>query len=236
MEPDRLSTVLAAMADGTAAERGSMIDRVCHAAVRLLSLSGAGLALIVDGELRETAGVSGPRVALVQELELMLGEGPCVEAWRTMEPVLEADLAKPARARWPAFAEAAQRAGAHAVFALPLRLGAIGIGVLVLYRDRAAPLGEEELALGLVLAEVATLSVLGLQAGAPAEGLHRLIADEPAHWAEIHQATGMVSAQLEIPLDEAFVRLRSHAFADGRPLREIANDVIAGRVRLAEDR
>ena len=69
--------------------------------------------------------------------------------------------------------------------------------MLALYRDHAAPLEEEELALGLVLAEVATQTILGLQAGAPPQQLHVLLADEPAHWAEIHQATGMVSVQLE---------------------------------------
>jgi GAF domain len=198
----------------------------------LLSLSGAGISLMVDGELRGTAGVSEPGIEVVQELQLALGEGPCVDAWRSMEPVLEADLANPAQARWPAFAHAAVQAGVRAVFALPLQLGAVGLGVLVLYRDRPAPLGDEELVLGLVLAEVATQTVLGLQAGTPAEQLNVLLATEPAHWAEIHQATGMASAQLEVSLDDAFVRLRSYAFANERPLREVAGDVVARRLRL----
>ncbi len=79
--------------------------------------------------------------------------------------------------------------------------------------------------MGLVLADVATHSVLGLQAGAPGGELHRLLAREPARWAEIHQATGMVSAQPQVTLDEAFVRLRGHAFADGRPLRDFARQL-----------
>jgi hypothetical protein len=229
---ERLSVVLRAMAD---ADRGgcvSMVDRVCGAAVSLLSLSGAGISLMVDGELRGTAGASEAGIEVVQELQLTLGEGPCVDAWRYMEPVLEADLAGAALVRWPAFAHAGVQAGVRAVFAFPLRLGAVGVGILALYRDRPAPLGEEGLALGLVLAEVATQTILGLQAGAPAEELHVLLADEPAHWAEIHQATGMVCAQLEVSLDEAFVRLRSFAFASDRPLREVAEDVVARRLRL----
>lgn len=230
---NRLSVVLRAMADAAPGASASMVDRVCAAAVELLSLSGAGLSLMADGELRGSAGVSEPGIAAVQELQLTLGEGPCVDAWGSMEPVLEADLADPAHARWPAFAHAGVQAGVRAVFAFPLRLGAAGIGVLVLYRDRPAPLGDEELALGLVLAEVATHTILGLQAGAPAEQLHVLLADEPAHWAEIHQATGMVSAQLGVSLDDAFVRLRSHAFANDRALREVAGDVVDRRLCLA---
>jgi hypothetical protein len=232
MASERLSVVLRAMADADSDGGASMVDRVCRAAVALLALSGAGLSLMVDGELRGSAGVCEPGIAAVQELQLSLGEGPCVDAWRRMEPVLEADLAHPAQARWPAFAHAGVQAGVLAVFAFPLQLGAVGLGVLALYRDRPAPLSDEELAVGLVLAEVATQIVLGLQAGAPPEQLHVLLADEPAHWAEIHQATGMVSAQLEVSLDEAFVRLRSFAFANERPLREVAEGVVARRLRL----
>jgi hypothetical protein len=233
---DRLSVVLRAMANVEVTKPAPMIDRLCLAAVELLSLSGAGLSLIVDGKLRGTAGVSEPGIAAVHELQLSLEEGPCIDAWRSMEPMLEADLADPARVRWPAFAMAAVSAGVMAVFAFPLRLGAVGLGVLALYRARPAVLSEEEVALGLVLAEVATQTILGLQAGAPAEELHVLLADEPAHWAEIHQATGMVSAQLGVSLDEAFVRLRSFAFGSGRPLREVAGAVVERHLRLADER
>lgn len=210
----------------------SVVDRLCGAAVVLLSLKGVGMSLMVDGALRGTAGVSEPGIAVVQELQLGLGEGPCVDAWASMKPILEADLAAPAVVRWPAFAQAGVDAGIRAVFAFPLHLGAIRIGVLVLYRDRRGALSADELALGLVLADVATWVILGVQSGAPADVVHELLATEPPHWPEIHQATGMVSVQLGVSLDEAFVRLRAHSFADGRPLRDVARDVVARRLRL----
>ncbi len=209
-----------------------VIDRVCSAAVELLSLSGAGLSLMVEGDLRGTAGVSEPGVELVQELQLTLGQGPCVDAWVSGEPVLEADLAEPAVARWPIFAEVAVRAGVRGVFALPLRIGAIGIGVLVLYRNRPGSLSVEELARGLVLADVAAHAILEVQAGALADRLDTTLAQEPAHWAEVHQATGMVSTQLGIPLDDAFVLLRAHSFANNLSLREVAGAVVSRRLRL----
>lgn len=228
---DRLSAVLAAMAD-VDGDAPSVLDRLCGAAVALLSLRGAGISLMVDGELRGTVGVSEPVIATVQELQLELGEGPCLDAWARIEPVLEPDLRDPASARWPVFARAGVEAGVLAVFAFPLSLGAIQIGVLVLYRDRSGGLSRDELAYGLVLADLATWVILGLQSGAPVDALHELLASEPPHWAEVHQATGMVSVQLGVPLDEAFVRLRAHAFSDGRPLREIAREVVARRLRL----
>jgi hypothetical protein len=147
---------------------------------------------------------------------------------------LEPDLADPSLVRWPAFAQEGVEAGVRAVFAFPLQIGAIGIGVLVLYRDRPGGLSEEEIARGLVLADVATQVILVLQAGAAADKLHELLANEPPHWAEVHQATGIVAVQLGSGLAEAFVRLRAHAFAEGRPLRLVARDVVGGRLRLDE--
>src|ERR1700734_4188493 len=133
MPTDRLSVVLKEIVDADVDGSSSLVDRVCMAAVSLLSLGGAGLSLMVDGELRGTAGVSDPGIAVVQELQLTLGEGPCVDAWTSRAPVLESDLAEPAVARWPAFAQAGVGAGILAVFAFPLALGAIRLGVLVLY-------------------------------------------------------------------------------------------------------
>lgn len=233
MASDRLSVVLRTIADVDEADGRTVLDRVCIAAVSLLSLSGTGLSLMVDGELRGSAGVSDSGIGVVQELQLALGEGPCVDAWRGRTAVLEPDLADPAVVRWPVFAQAGVDARVRAVFALPLHLGAIAIGVLVLYRDRPGPLSADELASALVLADVATHMVLNLQAGAPEGTLHALLAKEPSHWAEIHQATGIASVQLGVPLDEAFVRLRAHAFGSARPLQDVARDLVAGRVRLA---
>lgn len=218
-----------AAVDGDAA---TVIDRVCVAATRVLSLSGAGLSLMVDGELCGTAGATGSGIELIQELQLSLGQGPCVDAWRSGEPVTESDLADPALLRWPVFAQPAVEAGVRAVFAFPLRVGAIRIGVMALYRDREGGLSADEFADGLVLAEVAVQVILGLQAGAEPDALHALLSTQPAYWAEVHQATGMISAQLGVSLDEAFVRLRAVSFAENRQLGEVAGDVVARRLRL----
>lgn len=223
---------MAAMADAGDGAGLSVVDRLCAAAGRLLPLNGAGVSLLVDGQLRGAPGVSGAGAVTVHELQLTLGEGPCIDAWTDGEMMLEPDLADPAMVRWPAFARGAQDAGVRAVFAFPLQLGAISVGVLVLYRDRAGPLSADELGYALVLAELGTVVLLGLQSRAEDDTLHELLAGEPAHWAEIHQATGMIAEQLGVSLDEAFVRLRAHAFGEERPLREIAREVIAGCLRL----
>lgn len=97
----------------------------------------------------------------------------------------------------------------------------------------AGGLSGDELACALVLAELAVWMIVG-QSHAAEEALDTVLAGEPPHWAEVHQATGMVSVQLGVPLDEALVRLRAYAFADGRSLREVSRDVVARRVRLED--
>jgi hypothetical protein len=229
---DRLTAVLAAIASVGGDNDLSVLDRLCAAAVSLLSVTDAGISLMVDGQLRGTAGRSGPAVSRVQELQFELGEGPCPDAWSMREPVVEPDLAAPAVVRWPAFAAAAGPLGVASVFAFPLRLGAIRVGVLVGYRDRPGNLSADQLADGLALADVACWVILGLQSQAQEESLHELLAVEPPHWAQIHQATGIVSAQLEVPLEEALARLRAYAFVEGRPLREIAREIVSRQLRF----
>lgn len=123
--------------------------------------------------------------------------------------------------------------GIRAVFAFPLRVGAIRIGVLDLYRDRAGTLSADELTEALSFADAATLVLLHAQAGSPAsEPFPEL--DERA---EVHQATGVISVQGAVGLAEALVLLRARAFAEGRPVGDVARDVLSGTVDFgkAED-
>ena len=54
----------------------------------------------------------------------------------------------------------------------------------------------------------------------------------PEH-AVVHQATGMLAAQLDIDLAEALARLRARAYADDRPLYDVSVDVVTRALRLA---
>lgn len=53
---------------------------------------------------------------------------------------------------------------------------------------------------------------------------------------QVHQATAMVTAQAGVSVDQAYLMLRARAFAEERPLAELAADVVARHVRFgAED-
>jgi len=210
---------------------------LCAVCVDVLPITGAGLSLITDSGHVGTVAASSPVTARVDELQFTLGEGPCVEAFQLGGPVLEPDLNAATAARWPGFAPAAIKAGVRAAFAFPLQVGAFRLGALNLFRDSEGSLTAEEIADALLLADAATRILLDLEAES-ATGEVPAELDDPAMWqVEVHQATGMIMAQLNVRVDEAFVRLRAHAYATDRPLGEVARDVVARRLRLdGEDR
>jgi hypothetical protein len=173
--------------------------------------------------------------ARVEQLQFLLGEGPCRDAYAGLGPVLAEDLRAPVWQRqWPAFAPAAVQAGAHAVFALPLHVDGARIGVLDLYRDTVGRLTEQTLADALTLADAVTELLLGetLTDGDDAALLADGRGEHLLQRAAVHQATGMISVQLAVPVEDALARLRAHAFATGRELDEVAADVLARRLRF----
>jgi hypothetical protein len=123
-------------------------------------------------------------------------------------------------------------AGAQAVFAFPLRIGAIRIGVLDLYRDRPGLLTDDQHADSLVLANVAAEMILLLQADAPAGTVAAELDAGSDFHPIVHQTSGMVAAQLGVSVRRALLRLRARAFATGRSVHSVARDVVSGRLRF----
>jgi GAF domain len=207
--------------DGT-----DLLAVLAAACVRALPVTGVGLALMTDAGPAGTVTATDGVARELEDLQFTLGEGPCVDASRTGRPVLQPDLALTAPPRWPVFAEGALQARIRAVFAFPLRVGAIRVGVLDLYRDRSGPLSADEVGEALSFADAATQVLLFGQTGLVEPG-DVLAVDERA---EVHQATGVVAVQAAVGLAEAFVLLRARAFAEQRPVGDLARDVLTGAV------
>jgi len=213
------------------AVHGPDVARLCDACVAdLPGVGGAGLAVMSSLPAQQVRYVSDPTSARVEELQVMLGEGPRVDAFTGGSPVLATDLDDPFwLQRWPGFAPAAVGAGARAVFALPLQVGAVRLGVIDLYRAGPGALIGDDLAEALAFADAAIELLLAEQLpGAQIPGSTRLF----PHRAVVHQATGMISAQLDGPVADAFLRLRAYAYASERSLDHIAAEVVGRRLRF----
>lgn len=208
------------------------LDSLLLSCCRATGLDGAGVS-IVDGDgTREPLYASDEVATVIERLQLTLGEGPCVELARTGTPVLVADLTDPRDVlprRWPVFRSEATKAGARAIFAFPIRIGAIWLGAVDFYRQTPGPLGHREVSTALSWVDEVGLAVL----------------EAPNYYGDpeapitasmlVHRAAGMVMAQLNSSIEEAMIRLRATAFADGLTLNELAAHVVNGRRRFSKE-
>jgi GAF domain-containing protein len=209
--------------------------RLCEVCAEVTDMSGAGIMLMSEDLPRGAVCTTNEVSDLIEQLQFELGEGPCVDACKEDRPVLEPDLAAPRVPRWLAFREPAVKAGVRAIFGFPLEVGAIRLGALNLYCDRPGPLSYEQHADALVMADIVAQSLLAIQANAPPGKLAaELEAGADFHYV-VHQASGMVAAQLDVSVGQALIRLRAYAFGHDRPLAEVAKDIVARRFRFDSD-
>lgn len=230
MTEDRRARILRRLyPDGSADLDAARLGRVCTA---VTGATGAGLMLmsgdVPAGSVAATNAVS----AMIEDLQFALGEGPCIDAYRTDRPVLEPDLAYPAVPRWIAFSPPAVDAGVRAIFGFPLRVGSARLGALNLYSDLPRSLTPDQHADALVMAEVAAQALLIMQSNAPPGALAAELEHGSNFQNVVHQAAGMLAVQLDVSVAQALIRLRGHAFGAGRPLTDVAHDIVARRLRF----
>jgi hypothetical protein len=209
--------------------------RLCVVCAEVTAMSGAGIMLMAGSEPRGSVCTTNEVSERIEHLQYTLGEGPCIDAHRLQQPVLEPNLAQPTTSRWVAFTPAALEAGARAVFGFPLHVGKVRLGAMNLYRDRPGEFSEEQHADALVMADVAARAVLGMQGDTPRGMLAAELEAGGDFQLVVHQASGMVAAQLGVSVGEALSRLRAQAFADDRLLVDVADDVVSRRLRFARE-
>ncbi len=140
--------------------------RLCQVCAEVTAMGGVGIMLMEDDRPQRSLCTTNEMSDLIEQLQYALDEGPAVDAYRRDGPVTEPDLVGAGARRWPTFAPAAVRAGVLAVFGYPLRVGAVRLGALSLWRDRPGPLDDGQHAAALVMADIGAEAALVLQAAA----------------------------------------------------------------------
>ena len=202
---------------------------LCDPFLSVLPVEGAALSVLV-GPGQATVSSSNATAARIDELQFDLGEGPCWDAMSTRRPVLRPDFALVGSEDWPLFNEGVRRDGIHeeigALYAFPLYVGSLDLGAVDLYASAPRELQGTEVRRVSKLAELASWQVL-----------RRILGDDgseedlsPLSRRDVHQATGMVLAQLNISANDALLLLRAHAFSSGRSVMDVAADVVERRL------
>lgn len=205
------------------------IEALCSLAATELAVSGAQMTV-----LSELGGTDHrvPWQALVHatdtvssglaDLQLTVGEGPCLDVDTTGRPMLVPDVHE-AAGRWPAFTPGAVELGAVTMFSFPMRTGAAQLGTLNFYRDTTGPLSESQLSDALILTDLATQTTMA-EFDRHATGDFSWLADPDA---VVQQASGMVAVQRETNAETAMLHLRAYGYAHDLLLGEVARRVVA---------
>lgn len=201
------------------------LQKVCADATVALSAVGVGVSVMSAKDGHRMAAASDPATERLEELQFTFGEGPCIDAFAASRPVLVPELDGTVMRRWPVYGPAVHEKGIRAVFAFPLQVGAVRLGVLDVFRTRQGQLSRDQIGWAVTFADRAVATLLDGRDG-------RDLDEAVEYRARLYQAQGMVMMQLGVPLAEAMVRLRAYAYSEDRPLSEVADDVVSRRLRF----
>ncbi|KJQ54799.1 GAF and ANTAR domain-containing protein [Microbacterium sp. SA39] len=206
-----------------------------HSFLAVLPVTGASVSTLGDFLGSQTVSATDTSSAWLDELQFDLGEGPCWDALRLAAPVKETDL-RGARgpARWPAFGRAVQDRDIASIFAFPLTLGSLRFGAVDLYSRVPLDLDGEQTRHASALASAVARRVL--RDSIAATEFQDETTLSPFSRRQVHQATGVVLAQLDIDAEDALLLLQSRAFATESSVMSVADDVLAGRLIFTKDR
>lgn len=220
---------------GPRPEAVQRVEQTCRRCLLPVGVDGGGVALVTGRGHRATVCATDDVASRIEDIQFLLGEGPCIDASSTRSPVLVADLTDPregVQVRWPGFLPDAAEWGVRAVFAFPLRLGAIALGAMDLYRREPGPLSAGQLRAALLAADAAALALLDVAAPADIGG----DGAQPVDFRlAVHAAAGMVQVQLRTTIEMALVHLRAAAYVEGRSINDVAAEVVEGRRRFDGD-
>jgi len=198
--------------------------------VQLLGVSAAGLLLTDQQDRLQVVAASSERTRLLELFQLQTDQGPCVDCFRTGQPVSVTDL--PSAGRWPRFTAAAAEVGFAAVHALPMRLRAEVIGALNLFDTNPGAMDRDKLRIGQALADVATIGLLQQRAIHRRDVLTEQLQTALNSRILIEQAKGVLAERLHVDLADAFTLLRSGARSHNRRLSDLAQAIVDGTEQL----
>ncbi|MGH9288576.1 MAG: ANTAR domain-containing protein [Acidimicrobiales bacterium] len=198
---------------------------LAHRCVELLGAREGGVVLADERGLLRSVASSHESAHLLDLFELQNQEGPCLDCYRTGEPIINHSLAPPDH-RWPKFAAEARRLGFTTVHALPMRLRRDVIGAVNIFASNATNLTRSEIEVGQALADVATVGLL--QERREARLLNEQLQVALNSRIVIEQAKGMLAERRQIDMDATFNILRAYARNTNQKLSSVAQALLDG--------
>jgi GAF domain-containing protein len=196
----------------------------------VLGLGGSGVTMAEEGQLHFVTAVSPEST----ELDLSRGEheeGPCRDAYETGEVVRVSDV-RLETARWPEFSAAATRSGVASVAGIPMRHADAIIGAFNIYSNEPRQWSEEDIAVAVVLADVATSYVINASKLHDQEQLSEHLQKALESRVVIEQAKGITAERKSVTVDHAYQLMRRHARTNHASLRTVAEAIVDVGLRV----
>ena len=205
--------------------------RLGEAVRRMLRADGVAITLGYLSDSRITLCATSEVAAALESLQEVLGQGPGFEAARN-DVVVVADLDGDADERWPMLAQTLEsRYGSLRVYAVPVHAnGRLG-GVATLHTGWQQSLAEPADHMAFLVNAVG--AALVTDAATHPEG-HLQSGDGWSSRSLVHQATGMVMAQVRVTPEDALALLRGHAYALATDINDVAQRVVGRSVNFSD--
>jgi GAF domain-containing protein len=211
------------LTDETVACALELITTSAQAAVA--GAAGAGVTLIDNAGLKHTASASNPLVHVADGRQYELGQGPCLLAWASGEPVLVHDVRNDQR--WPEWAEAATELGLRSSVSAPLLAGESALGAVKVYAHQASVFDHTTVHLLELFAAQATIFLINVQARESAQSISAEFHDALAHRETIAVAKGILMARHGMDEDTAMQDLMMESRRSKRSLRDVAVELVS---------
>jgi GAF domain-containing protein len=231
LNPEKLAGTFVDLADSLVDDFDALdlLNVLVERCVDVLGVAAAGL-MFADGQEQLRLAVSSSEGARLMDLyQLQNDEGPCLDCYRSGQPVSGVPLQE-AQDRWPNFAAAATREGFVGVLALPLRLRGRVIGALNLFDAKDGTLSDPEVhPVAQAMADVATIAILQERLVKQREIVNQQLQGALTSRVAIEQAKGVLATRLDVEMDVAFELMRRRSRDERRRLVDVAEEVVNAR-------
>ncbi|MEU6824052.1 GAF domain-containing protein [Streptomyces atriruber] len=182
-----------------------------------LGTESAAITLVDSAHNQLAVAVSdGPALA-AQDLEYVLGEGPCRDASSRRQPVHSAG--DEIERRWPGYGPGLTSLGVTSVLAVPLETQTGCFGALAVFDPRPGLVGSTGLAE--VTDALTRIVLLGPDADPELYG-------GTDHRAAVQQASGVLSVRVACSIGDALALIKARAFAEETTTEAIARRILDG--------
>lgn len=196
---------------------------LCTDAASLMGVTDCTLAFI-GATSRLTLCASSDDAMSLDNWQFSLDEGPCLDAARTGTSHW-ADLTDNKGSPWPQLERKARLIGYTSLAGIPLQVGGLPFGAMNV-QNRSLSFGTENLADAERVAQALSQPIVTRMSESLPPGF------DQAGYDNVHRASGMVSVQMGIPVDDAMAVLRAHAWSTDQQLIAVAREVTTGALRF----